>query len=207
NIAHLTATDNAADDRRLPVIIGSNHCSAPIVQFQRRISQRIGNPKLRELRANSTNDHSLWTCALNNETANHHVVARLNKAAGADVTQSWRTCLRLSQIVANNIEIDAFGRCRRNVGILHGTAKSILHVWVGLRALLTEPVAEISVRILIEIHYVVHATINREIPRAGTTDVSVSRRRPTEQVLRTKVVAISAKARTETDRLINFVFD
>jgi hypothetical protein len=39
------------------------------------------------------------------------------------------------------------------------------------------------------------------------TDISVARRRPTEQVLRPKVVAISAEARTETDRLVNFVFD
>src|SRR6478752_10030260 len=96
NIAHLTAGDNAADYGRLPIVVASHQCSRLIVQFQCRISQRIGDPKLRELRANSTNDHSLWSCALNNETANHHVIARLNKAAGADVTQPWRTCLRLS---------------------------------------------------------------------------------------------------------------
>src|SRR5215470_12875391 len=87
NVADLTAGDNWADYSRLPIIVASDQCSALIVQFQRRISQLIGDPKLRELRANGTNDDSLWSCALNNETANHHVIDRLNKATGADVTQ------------------------------------------------------------------------------------------------------------------------
>src|SRR5262245_25359898 len=87
NVTDLIAGDNPADDCGLPVVIGSNHCSGPIVQFQCRISQRIGDPQRRELRANGTNDHSLCTSALNNETADHHVLARLNKAAGADVTK------------------------------------------------------------------------------------------------------------------------
>ena len=50
--------------------------SAAVVQFQSRISQGIGNPKLREVRANGTNDHSLCSTPLNNETANHHVITR-----------------------------------------------------------------------------------------------------------------------------------
>src|SRR3954451_19548117 len=90
NIADLIAGDNSADYRCLPVIIGSNQCSAAIMQFQSGISQGIGDPKLSKLRANGTNDHPLWSSALNNKTANHNVLARLNKAAGADVTQ---TCL------------------------------------------------------------------------------------------------------------------
>src|SRR5262249_16058495 len=81
------ATSNGADYRGLPVIIGSNHRSSPVVQFQCRITQRIGDPMLRELRANGTNDDSLWPAPLNNETTNHRVIARLNKAARADVTQ------------------------------------------------------------------------------------------------------------------------
>src|SRR5437660_1318274 len=85
NIVDLIARDDAAEYCRLPVIIASNQCSAFVVQLQRRISQRIGDPKMRELRANGTNDHSLWPSALNNETANHHVLARLNKGAGRDV--------------------------------------------------------------------------------------------------------------------------
>src|SRR6516165_9676245 len=97
NVADLTAGDNPADYCRLPVVIGSNHRSTPIVQFQCRISQRIGDPILRELRANGTNDHSLWPATLNNETANHHMLARLNKTARADVTKT-RTRARI-QIV------------------------------------------------------------------------------------------------------------
>src|SRR6188768_148134 len=90
NIADLIAGDNPAEYRRLPVIIGSNQCAAAVVQFQSRISQGIGDPKLSKLRTNGTNDHPLWSSALNNKTANHYVLARLNKTAGADVTQ---TCL------------------------------------------------------------------------------------------------------------------
>ena len=37
NIADLTAGDNSADYRRLPVIIGSNQCSGSVEKFQPRI--------------------------------------------------------------------------------------------------------------------------------------------------------------------------
>ena len=58
NVAHLIATDDPADYRRLPIIIGSNHRSGPIVQFQCRIGQRVGNvvwgkTKLRAYGANN----------------------------------------------------------------------------------------------------------------------------------------------------------
>src|SRR6266496_5204554 len=49
NVADLISGDDPAEYRRLPVIIGSNQCSAPVVQFQSRITQRIGDPILREL--------------------------------------------------------------------------------------------------------------------------------------------------------------
>ena len=39
-----------------------------------------------ELRTNGTYNHSLWFSPLNNETANHHVVTRLHKAASANIT-------------------------------------------------------------------------------------------------------------------------
>ena len=84
----LIAGDNPAQYRGLPVIIGSNQCSGPVVQFQSRISQCVGDPILRELGANGTNDHSLWPSTLDNKTTNHHMLARLNKAAGADVTKA-----------------------------------------------------------------------------------------------------------------------
>ena len=55
------------------------------MQFQCRISQRIRNTILAELRANGANDHALCAGSLDNEPPNHHVVARLNKGARGDV--------------------------------------------------------------------------------------------------------------------------
>ena len=75
-----------------------------------------------------------------------------------------------------------------------------------LRASPTKPITKVAMRVLIEIHNVRHATVDREIAGAGTTNASVARRRPTEQVLRPNVAAISPEARTQTDRLVNFVF-
>ena len=70
-----------------PVIIRGNQSSRAIVQLQCRISQALGTPYLGELRANGANNYSLWFGPLNNESANHHIVARLNKGARADITQ------------------------------------------------------------------------------------------------------------------------
>ena len=39
-----------------------------------------------ELRAYSTNNDSLWSGSLNDEAANHHIVAGLNKRARTNVT-------------------------------------------------------------------------------------------------------------------------
>src|SRR5438477_10570893 len=92
NIADLIAGDNAAEYRRLPIIVGSNRCSTSIVQFHSWIIQSIGNPILRELRTNGTNDHPLWSRRFDEKTANHHMLACLTIAARADVTE---TCVRL----------------------------------------------------------------------------------------------------------------
>src|SRR5262249_20248542 len=85
NILDLVSSDDPADDFSQPVIIGGNQSSVAIVQFQCRIGQWIGNTILAELRPNCTNNHPLWPTALNNKTANHHALARLNKGAGRDV--------------------------------------------------------------------------------------------------------------------------
>src|SRR5262249_5702450 len=85
DILHLILSDDPADYGSLPVIIRSNQGSVAIVQFQCWVGQWIGNAKLTELRANRTNNHSLWCSALNNEATNHHVVTYLHKAASADV--------------------------------------------------------------------------------------------------------------------------
>ncbi len=81
----LAGRDNPADDCMLPVIIRGNQSASAIVQFQRRISECIGNAISRELRTNGTHDDPLWLGSLNNESGNHYVVARLNKAPSADV--------------------------------------------------------------------------------------------------------------------------
>src|SRR5262249_44775846 len=83
--------DDPANDRSLPVIIAANQSARAIVQFQCRILQWIGNTILAQLRTNGAYDHSLWCGSLHNETANHHVVVRLHKAASADVTKDTST--------------------------------------------------------------------------------------------------------------------
>ena len=86
DVADLVGGDNPADDRRRPVVIRGNQRSRAVVQLQCRISQCIGNAILSELRAYGTNNYPLWFGPLNNEAANHHVIARLNKGACTDVT-------------------------------------------------------------------------------------------------------------------------
>src|SRR5206468_8459672 len=51
-------------------------------------------------------------------------------------------------------------------------------------------------------HNVCCATINREVARAGRTDVSYASRRPAEQVLWPKIVTHLTKARPKTNHLI-----
>src|SRR6266481_3223452 len=84
---HLVMGDNPADDRSLPIIIATNQGARAIVQFQCGVLQWIGNPKLTELRADGADDHSLGLRALDNESSDHHVVARLHKGAGTDVAK------------------------------------------------------------------------------------------------------------------------
>ena len=57
------------------------------MQLQRRINQWIANAILAELRTYGANNDSLWLSPFNNESTYHHVVARLNKGARADITQ------------------------------------------------------------------------------------------------------------------------
>src|SRR5436305_8951882 len=88
NIADLIAGDNPAEYRCLPVIICCNQCSSLVVQFQCRITQCVGDPMFRELRANGANDHRFWASPLNDKTTNHDMLPCLNKAAGTDVTKT-----------------------------------------------------------------------------------------------------------------------
>src|SRR5437899_1885219 len=90
DILDLVVRDNPADYRSLPVIIAANQSPGAVVQFQCRILHWIGNAVLAKLRANGAYDDSLCSRALYDESSDHHVVARLHKAAGTDVAERCR---------------------------------------------------------------------------------------------------------------------
>ena len=81
---------------------------------------------------------------------------------------------RIYQIIADDVEVDALGRCRRNIGRLFGASECVLHIRMRLWAGLTQPVAEVSVRILIERNDVGAAAIDREITGTARSEVSNS---------------------------------
>lgn len=74
-----------------------------------------------------------------------------------------------------------------------------------LRTRGAQPITKIAVRILIEIDAVSDAAIDREIARARGSNISMAGRRPTKQILRAKIVASLAKARTKTHDLVDFM--
>jgi hypothetical protein len=74
-----------------------------------------------------------------------------------------------------------------------------------LRTGLAEPITKIGARVLIEIDNVIDATVDGKIARAGRRDVSNASRRPTEQVLRTQIVAVAVQMRSKTNDLINLM--
>src|SRR5438128_1323174 len=81
NILDLISANDSANDRCLPVVIRGNQSPGTIMQFQCRIGHCIWNSVLIELRTNRTQNHPLGLSSLYNETANHHVIARLHKRA------------------------------------------------------------------------------------------------------------------------------
>ena len=78
-VLDLIAGDNPAKYRGHPIIVMGDQSSSVVVQLQCRISQWIGNSILSQLWTDRTHNDSLCGSALNNETANHHVVVRLHK--------------------------------------------------------------------------------------------------------------------------------
>src|SRR5207244_260493 len=94
----LIASDDAVDYRMLPVVVRGNQSPVGIVQFQCWISQGIRNAKLAELRTNRTQNHTFCLIPAYNETANHHVVGSLYKAAGTDVAQIRRRAVEFNPI-------------------------------------------------------------------------------------------------------------
>src|SRR6476620_10037001 len=113
---------------------------------------------------------------------------------------------RTLQVVTNHIEVDPFGRCRGDIGRLSNTAYSILNVRMRLRTGWTYPVAEILVRILIEVDDISDTAVDREVAHARSGNVSNARRRPTEQILWAQIRIMAAEVRTKTDDLVHFMF-
>src|SRR5437870_8148236 len=87
DVLNLIGGDNPADDRMSPVIVRGDQNASAIMQLQRWIGQWSGHAKLAELGANGPHNHPFWLSPLNNKTANHYIVARLHKAASANVAQ------------------------------------------------------------------------------------------------------------------------
>src|SRR6478672_8579465 len=79
NVLDLGLGGDAADYRMLPIVIRGNQSPGAIVQFQRQIRHEIRAAMLAELRANGTYAHVLGLIPLEDDPANHHVIAGLNK--------------------------------------------------------------------------------------------------------------------------------
>src|SRR3954451_21303176 len=113
---------------------------------------------------------------------------------------------RTLQVVTNDIETNAFRRGSGDIGRLSSAACSILNVGMRLRTRWTYPVAEILVRILIEVDDVRDTAVDREVARARSSNVSNARQGPAEQVLWAQIAIPAMDVRTETDDLVHFVF-
>src|SRR3954471_20441128 len=103
NLLDLAAGNDPPDDCMLPIIVRGNQSSCAIMQFERGILQRIGNPILTQLRSDRPYDDSFQSAASHDETTNHHVVAGLDKAASTEVTERCRRARRTVEL--NPIEI------------------------------------------------------------------------------------------------------
>src|SRR5438046_1500718 len=102
----------------------------------------------------------------------------------------------IHQVVTDHIEIDAFGRGARNVGILPCASKCILHIWMRLWAGCAQPITEVPARVLIEKDDVRNAAVDRKIARARRSDVSLMSGGPAGQVLRPDTAVVLTDARS-----------
>src|ERR1044071_8951381 len=96
------------------------------------------NSVLSELRTDRTQNHLLWFSPLYDESANHQVITRLHKRASAEIGQMRRR--GAYQIVANDIEVNPFGRRRGDVRKLVTARECVLHKWMLLRTKLAQPI-------------------------------------------------------------------
>src|SRR3984893_13494483 len=175
------------------------------MQLQGRILQRTGNTMIRQAGPNPPHNHSLLPGAGNNKSANHDIVTCLNKGARGDVTKlSWRG--RTHQVVANDVEANAFRRIGSDIGNLTHTTKGILHIRIRLWARRAQPIPEIAARVLIETDDIGVSAVYGKIARAAGSKVPGSGTRPAEQILRLKIAA-TRQARSKTENLVHLMLD
>src|SRR5437660_643856 len=150
------------------------------MQLQGRIGQRIGNAILGQGGANGAHDYILLPAAGNDKSPDHDIVARLDKGARGDVTKLCRQRGRTHQVVADDVEVNAFWRTGSDIGKLTRTNRGILHIRIRLWARGAQPIPEIVVRVLIEADDIGVSTVYVKIARAGGRNVPGSGTRPTE---------------------------
>src|SRR5438309_949735 len=163
-----------------PVVVKGDDGAIPIMQLQGRIGQRIGNAILGQGGANGAHDYSLLSAASNNKAADHDIVAGLDKGARGDVAQLRRPRGRTHQVVADDVEVNAFWRSGSDIGKLTRTNRGILHIRIRLWARGAQPIPEIVVRVLIEADDIGVSTVYGKIARATGRNVPGSGSRPAE---------------------------
>src|SRR5437660_7268982 len=150
------------------------------MQLEGRIGQRIGNAMIDQAGPNCAHDHSLLPAAGDDKSPDHDVVAGLDKGTRGDVTKLCRQRGRTHQVVANDVEVNAFWRSGSDIGKLARTNRGILHIRIRLWARGAQPIPEIVVRVLIEADDIGVSTVYVKIARAGGRNVPGSGSRPTE---------------------------
>src|SRR5437870_292532 len=133
------------------------------MQLQRRIVQRIGNAMIDQAGPNRAHDHPLLPAAGDDKSPDHDVVAGLDKGARGDVTKLCRKRGRTHQVVADDVEVNAFWRSGSDIGKLTPTTGGILHIRICLRTGAAKPIPEIIVRGLIEADDIGVSAVYRKI--------------------------------------------
>src|SRR5262245_28834221 len=179
----------------------------------RRTSQPPTSRKRRAERAANKNviiqipDRGLMRAGLLNHIVRVAVAIKVGYDSPASERRCWRRCGHIYQVVADDIEVDPFRRCRGDIGILASTNERILHVRMCLWTGLAQPITQIAAGVLIEIDNVIDTTVDGKIARAGRSNISDASRRPTEQVLGAKIVAVAVQMRSKTNDLIHFMLN
>src|SRR5712692_109184 len=174
-----------------------------IVQLQGRILQRIGNALIDQAGADRAQNYFLLSAARDDNSADHDIVAGLDKGARGNVPKLRR---QTHQVVANDVQANAFRRSGSDIGKLTHTTKGILHIRIHLWAGAAEPIPEIAARVLIEADDIGISAVYRKIARAAGRKVPGSGSRPAEQILRLKIAA-TRQVRSKTEDLVHLMLD